>query len=613
MIRATKKKWITSSVCFAGVFTWGLLVHSVAIAQSDVDLADVYFQKGECDKVVALYQKVLRKDFNKIYLRRYSSCVVKLKSAEEAEKFFKRQQKSDETFGYFYTIYWGRVLEQSGQPELATQKYKEAVAQIPNKDLNAFKEVSDEFREIGNTEEAIAVLLKARQISGNEGLFKKELAALYGETGQTEQMIEELLNLGVAIQNKEVVQNYMQDFLRDEKDQAKFEKILYEKIQRQPNEPFYAEMLIWFFTQKKLFAKAFIQERALDRRFKYNGTRVFDLGNLAMQNKDYASAIQSFDYIAKEYPQGQLYPYARRMKISASEEQVKNTFPVDVVAVRGLIDDYKKLLGELGQNNRTLEAMRSLANLHAFYLDEKEAAISILQEAIKIGRAESDFIDRCKLDLGDVYLLKDEPWESTLLYSQVEKSQKETPLGYEAKLRNARQYYFMGDFELAKALLDILKMATSREIANDAGALSLLIQDNTGLDSSEDAMKKYASIELLLFQNQTEAALSELNKMQTQFKAHPLEDEILWLKARTYAKMGDNTKAVENLEQIVEKHSMDILADNALFMLADINQNRLKDKEKAMELYQKILEKYPASIFGSEARKRYRQLRGDAI
>ena len=32
--------------------------------------------------------------------------------------------------------------------------------------------------------------------------------------------------------------------------------------------------------------------------------------------------------------------------------------------------------------------------------------------------------------------------------------------------------------------------------------LSLLIQDNTGLDSTETAMREYASVELLVFQNQ---------------------------------------------------------------------------------------------------------------
>lgn len=610
----------TAKVCITQNRVWILLVGigllcmtSVSHAQSDADLADAYFQKGECDKVVALYQKVLRKDFNKIYLRRYVNCSIKLKDFEEAEKFFKRQQKSDPRFGYLYTLYWGRMLEQTGQMPLATQKYEESLAQVPSKDLNAYKELSDEFREIDNTEAAIGALLKGRDAAGNETIFKMELASLYAQTGKTEQMIEELLSLGLAIQNKEVIQNYLQDFLKEEKDQAKFEKVLYEKIQRHPNETFYAEMLIWFFSQKKQFGKAFIQERALDRRLKYNGTKVFDLGNLALQNKDYNAAIQSFDYLIKEYPQGQLYPYARRMVIVAREEQVKNTFPIEKASVRKLIDDYRKLLSELGQNNRTLEAMRSMANLYAFYIDDKDSAIVVLQDAVKIGRAESDFIDKCKLDLGDIYLLKNEPWESTLLYSQVEKSQKETPLGYEAKLRNARQYYYTGDFELSKALLDILKMATSREIANDAGSLSLLIQDNTGLDTSEDAMKEYAAIDLLLYQNQTELALTRLDQMLKRYQDHPLADEILWLKARTYAKMGETQKAVENLQVIVDKFSIDILGDDALYMMADLYQNRLKDKEKSMDLYQKLLEKYPASIHAADARKKFRQLRGDNL
>jgi len=301
------------------------------------------------------------------------------------------------------------------------------------------------------------------------------------------------------------------------------------------------------------------------------------------------------------------------MVILAREEQVKNTFPIEKPSVRKLIDDYRKLLSELGQNNRTLEAMRSMANLYAFYMDDKDSAIVVLQDAVKIGRAESDFIDKCKLDLGDIYLLKNEPWESTLLYSQVEKSQKETPLGYEAKLRNARQFYYTGDFELSKALLDILKMATSREIANDAGSLSLLIQDNTGLDTSEDAMKEYASIDLLLYQNQPELALGRLDEMLKKYKDHTLADEILWLKAKTYAKMGDNVKAVENLQVIVDKYAMDILGDDALYMMADLYQNRLKDKDKSMDLYQKLLEKYPASIYAADARKRFRQLRGDNL
>lgn len=70
---------------------------------------------------------------------------------------------------------------------------------------------------------------------------------------------------------------------------------------------------------------------------------------------------------------------------------------------------------------------------------------------------------------------------------------------------------------------------------------------------------------------------------------------------------------MENLQEIVDKFSVDIHGDDALYMMADLYQNRLKDKDKSMELYQKLLEKYPASIYAADARKRFRQLRGDSL
>jgi len=76
-------------------------------------------------------------------------------------------------------------------------------------------------------------------------------------------------------------------------------------------------------------------------------------------------------------------------------------------------------------------------------------------------------------------MLKEEPWEATLLYSQVEKNQRDAPLGYEAKLRNAKLSYYKGEFRLAQEHLDILKQATTRENCNDAMDLSMRIKENT--------------------------------------------------------------------------------------------------------------------------------------
>ena len=162
-------------------------------------------------------------------------------------------------------------------------------------------------------------------------------------------------------------------------------------------------------------------------------------------------------------------------------------------------------------------------------------------------------------------------------------------------------------------MLDILKIATTREIANDALDLSLLIQDNTGLDSNEAPLRAYASTELLLFQNRTREALVRLDSLYQAYGKDPLADEILYLRANTLLKENRPQEALDDLDKIVKNHGQDILGDDAVFLMAKTFQEKMNEKEKAMALYQEILTKYPGSIYGAEARKRFRMLRGDAI
>ena len=64
---------------------------------------------------------------------------------------------------------------------------------------------------------------------------------------------------------------------------------------------------------------------------------------------------------------------------------------------------------------------------------------------------------------------------------------------------------------------------------------------------------------------------------------------------------------------VVNEHGSDILGDNALFNLAELYERKLNNKDKAKQLYEQFIEKYPGSFFLTEARKRYRLLRGDVL
>ena len=253
------------------------------------------------------------------------------------------------------------------------------------------------------------------------------------------------------------VENQFQDYVLDKETSEKLENQIINRIQKDPESLVFSKLLIWFYVQKKDFNSAFIQARSIDKRLQLQGKEIMDLGDIMMENKAYSEAIELFSYVSTEYSQSGLFPEAKRMEITAREELAKSVFPVDTAQIRIVLNEYEGYVERVGKKRSSAEAYRRMALLYAFQMGDYDHAIKLLDEALLIPRTPRDFSGKCKLDLGDIYVLKDESWEAKLLYAQVEKSYKDQPLGHEGKFRLAKVYYYNGEFELAKANLDILK------------------------------------------------------------------------------------------------------------------------------------------------------------
>ncbi|WP_231717496.1 tetratricopeptide repeat protein [Hymenobacter sp. DG25A] len=593
----------------------GGLATAPALAQEVVGeaaLAREYVRKGDFAKAEVLFSQLSADaQVSPNILPEYLRTLQELKQFKEAEKLAKKAQRkrpNDPLVG----LMLGRVYETSGNTAEATKQYERVIASLKPEQVLA---VAYNFQERNQLEWAEKTYLRGRELAQNDTEYAPQLIQLYTRLPRTEQMLAETLHL---LQQNErqlpFVRNMLQNSLREEKDFDALQKILLTNVQQHPEQSVYSELLLWLFVQRKDFTGALVQARALDRLARSEGSRVMDLADIAQQNKDYETAIEGYQYIIREYRNGPLYTAARQRLLQAREDQVRNTFPVDVTKIKALLTEYQQLLTELGPGSPDRgEVLRNMAELYAFQLDDKAKAAALLEEAIASPRATAETIDQAKITLADLYLLRGEPWEATLLYSQVEKSHKDSPLGYDAKLRNARLSYFAGDFKLAQSHLDILKEATSREIANDAMQLSLLISDNTAMDTAGVALREYAATELLVFQNKIPEALRSLDALVQKYPGHALTDEAWYLKAQLQRRTGDYAGAITTLTRITANPKYDVLSDDALFLAATIQEENLNDKEKAQELYNQVLAKYPGSIYTAEARKRFRKLRGDSL
>jgi tetratricopeptide (TPR) repeat protein len=218
----------------------------------------------------------------------------------------------------------------------------------------------------------------------------------------------------------------------------------------------------------------------------------------------------------------------------------------------------------------------------------------------------------CKLELADFYIMKGEVWEALLLYGQVDIDFLQEPLGQEAKFRNAKLSYYLGEFEWAKAQLDILKSATTQLIANNALELSLLIQDNT-VDSILEPLQLFAQADLFFVQKNYTRSLEILDSLLLLYPKHVLTDDILFKKAQIYASNKLFEKAATYYQQVYQEFGSDILGDNALYQLAKLNQKQLNNPKEALKYYETFLNNYSGSFFLTDCRKQYRLLRGDLI
>ncbi|MBU3675584.1 MAG: tetratricopeptide repeat protein, partial [Chitinophagaceae bacterium] len=252
------------------------------------------------------------------------------------------------------------------------------------------------------------------------------------------------------------------------------------------------------------------------------------------------------------------------------------------------------------------------AELEARFARNPNKAIERLNRIIQSPQVNRQFRGQCKLDMGDYELLRNNRWESTLLYSQVDKEFKQDMLGEEARFRNARLSYYTGDFAWAQGQLDVLKASTSELIANDALNLSVLItENNPPADSNSTPLLMFAQAELLAFQYRDTECLALLDSIVLAYPNHVLADDILMTKAKMAQRKQDYNEAAMYLQQITERFADDVLADDAMFQLAVINQEQFNNADEAKRLFEKLLVDFPGSTFVNEARKRFRALRGD--
>ena len=575
-------------------------------AQEDL-LARNYMQQGAYEKAALLYEGLVAKTPGNTNL------VTSLVEAyQQLEQYDKAEKVLLETLELSKNLVYIKVdlaynYQLQGLDTKAQQLYTEVIEQVSaNPPLASM--VGRTFKKYNLLDEAATTYALAKDAGLNSVYINVELARIYGEQGNIEQMFDAYINLILESERyQSLAQRAFNDFITDDpQNEANgiFRTLLLKRLQDDPN-LLYNRLLSWLFIQQKEYNKAFIQEKAIARRTNdLNG--IFTLASVAKENEAFELASTIYQYLVEQAPSDEMRLFAHQELLDL---RVQKNDQADFASIEAA---YKSLLNQFGTAAETLDLQTKYAHFLAFNQNKKEEASAFLKETLnlKLNRFQEA---RVKMELADILVLEERFNAALIYYSQIQKNLKDNILAQEARFKVAKTSYYKGDFEWAKTQLKVLKSSAEQLIANDAQDLYLLITDNTVGDSTQTALKTFAKADLLLFQNKQDAALEVYNTLLAEHKDKAIEDETLLEQAKIFENKGLYNRAVQNYQLILEKHGDDILADDAHYRLGNLYANKLEQPEKAKEQYEKIIFNFADSIFYVDAQQKYRKLRGDAI
>ena len=580
--------------------------------QDDEKLARQFYNAQQYDKASDMYLKLYQEYNYYQYLSRYVDCQYYLNEFEPAVKELRSFIKRDNTTNKWKAqVDLSFIFYKQNEIEKADKQLNRLIDELPES-KSSYSQVASFMRTRGFNEYAASLYEKGSESPEIDYKFYVEKADVYNSLRWTEKSVDNyLLYLEESPENRyDHVKSRLSFMLRYDIDDTASDIIriaLLKRTQSDKDNEWFANLLVWYAIQIQDYEIALNQEIALDKRLNDREYDIIHLAHIAENNEQYDVAMKAYNYIIDKSKEGAFYPEA---VIGLTEVQYTKmeTLHSDVPAewYSNFEQRIEKECLELGISDMTVSILSIRAEILAFKLGEIEKSIEILNDALTLNLSKLNMA-KVKMKLADIYLFKEEVWEATLLYSQVDKAMKEEPIGHEARFKNAQLRYYIGEFDWALAVLNILKSATSKLIANDAMTLSLLITDNLEYDTI--ALQRLAKADFYIYQKKYDLADKMLDSVNIYNPNEYSMPYLLSRKAQIALENQDYNMADSLYKRIYQGYEDSYMADKALLEDAILLERFLDKKEEAMECYARLIDEYTASVYVAQARNAYRRLR----
>jgi tetratricopeptide (TPR) repeat protein len=574
-----------------------------SFAQNEL-LAQNYFDKGEFDKAISLYEELDKKQPGNFYFtQKLVSCYQGLKQFDKVEKLLLNKKEKSNQPGYFVELGYNAQLQKDQNK--ADSYYKKAIDAVANQPNYAYQ-IGQAFEQKSLLQQAYNTYEIGQKNSSGMN-FDYQMALLQGQMGNLDVMVVKLLDYSYSNVNATLnVQNQLTLFMQDDAENVFANSLKKELLLRtqKTQDIYWNQFLSWLYVNQKEYNKAFIQEKSIYKRNPESFDDIIQLAQICVNEKDNETAQAIFQFILQNTTDESTILNAQYFLL---KNEIANAKLENYPAIQSKFDT---LLTQFGESPFSVDLQILAAHFKAFYQNDFENSKLLLDKMMEMPLNVRQKA-KVKMELADVLVYNEKFNQAIIYYAQIQNDLPNDEFSHEASMRMAKTSFFKKDFDWAKKQAKELKQASTQLIANDAVELFLLISDNEVEDSLKVALQDFSKADLLEYQNKPKEALESFLQILVKHKGQPIEAGTLYKVGRNYEKLGNFAKAITYYQTILDHHKDGIYIDEALFYSAEIYNKQLKDPEKAKGFYEKIVLEHPDSIYFTEARKQYRQLRGD--
>ncbi|MFA5832386.1 MAG: tetratricopeptide repeat protein [Bacteroidota bacterium] len=591
-------------------------------SQNIFRLAQAFEQQADYERALQMYSDLFRSDTNNyIYFESVRRMQVQLKRYDYAIQLsFRRLRLMPFDFNLQANI--GSLYSVAGKEQQADSVWS-VVVSFANKNQMCYRAVANEQVNQRLFDKAIATYLRGRRDIGDPYIFSNELGYLYSFMMDYANMTREYLQmLQQNEQQFDFVQSRFASAVARPEGLKAITVVVEQEVQKKRTIPL-LRLQMWLYMEGNRYNDALTVTQTLEELVNSNGQELFAFAERIFKENEFTLAATAYQQAIKSGSKAPFAPSARfgyarcieelsQRGQSFTETEQKNISSLETQPhFSGAINLFASLVKEYPFTNIGANSLYRIGWIRYKHMFDLDGALQIFDSVLTISPA-GPMVPTVLSTIGDIYIAQNN------LNVAVKKFQTMSVSPYAnqdqrsfAQFRLAEIQFFGKNFDSTLAILKPLTENLKADESNDALILQYFVTEN--MFQFVEALKQFSHAELLARQDKLSEAVLEYTSIINLYPTAPLADDALLKKAEYSVKLKKFPDALAAYQKLLVDYKESIEKDRTYFKIGEVYQFNLLDTQKAIAAYEEILVKYPFSLFVEEARKRIRQLRGDAI